>query len=161
MPGSDEIFPSKRVRVMAEPKSRVEIQDTWNALRQVSSAREYACGELLFGEGDPPEGVLILESGTVRLSTAFACQERVLAVVSPGGLLGLSETITNKKYKVSAHADNAVTVSFVPKADFLGFAREHVEFCMQVVEMLSRDLHGLYSTFVALQRSSAHTKVPI
>jgi CRP-like cAMP-binding protein len=72
-----------------------------------------------------------------------------LEVVGPGAILGLSETISNEHYLVTTEAADYTTVAFIPREEFVDFLRERADFCMQVVRLLSDDLHGLYPNFAA------------
>jgi CRP-like cAMP-binding protein len=89
-----------------------------------------------------------VESGEVRvLLSTGSSQKQLLEVVGPGTVLGLSESMSGEKYRVTAEAGEQTAVAFIPRAEFLEFLREHAEYCMQVVRLLSEDLHGLYYKF--------------
>ena len=100
----------------------------------------------------------MVESGLVRvLLPTSRGRPQLLDVVGPGSVLGLSESMSGEAYRVTAEAEDHATVAFVPQQGFLEFLREHTEFCMQVVRLLSEDLHGLYHKFRSI---SAHPGRP-
>jgi len=97
----------------------------------------------LFHEGSAPTGVYLLESGEVRLLLATgASQKQLLEVATPGTMLGLSESMSGEKYRATAEAGDQTTAIFIPREEFLAFLREHGDFCVQVVRLLSEDLHA-------------------
>ena len=114
----------------------------------MKSAQRFPRGALLFQQGSPAEGVYLVESGEVRvlLSTGKA-QRQLLEVAGPGTILGLSESMTAEKYRITAVAADETTAVFIPRVEFLAFLHQHCDFCMQVVRLLSEDLHVLYHKF--------------
>ncbi len=63
---------------------------------------------------------------------------------------GLSESMTGEKYRITAEASKQTTAAFIPRENSLEFLRQHGDFCMQVVRLLSPDLHGLYHKFCSI-----------
>ena len=122
--------------------------DLLQALQGIKSVRRFSKGATLFQQGSAVTGVYLVESGGVRvLLSAGQSQRQLLEVVGAGTILGLSESMTGEKYRITAEAADQATIAFIPRTEFLEFLREHAEFCMQVVRLLSDDLHGLYHKF--------------
>ncbi len=122
--------------------------DLLRALQGIKSVRRFSQGATLFQQGSAVTGVYLVESGEVRvLLTAGQSHKQLLEVVGAGTMLGLTESMTGEKYRITAEAGDQATVAFIPRKEFLEFLREHAEFCMQVVRLLSDDLHGLYHKF--------------
>ncbi len=132
--------------------------DLLQALHGISSSRQFHKGATLFQQGSEVLGVHLVECGEVRvLLSAGQSQKQLLEVVDPGTLLGLSETMSGSKYRITAEAVSETTVAFIPREQFLEFLREHGDFSTQVVRLLSEDLHGLYHKFRSI---SAHPGRP-
>jgi CRP-like cAMP-binding protein len=132
--------------------------DLMQALRGIKSVRSFPKGATLFQQGSAVTGVYLVESGEVRvLLPSGQKQKQLLEVVGPGTMLGLSESMTGEKYRITAEAGEPTTAAFIPRKEFLEFLREHGDFCMQVVRLLSEDLHGLYHKFRSI---SAHPGRP-
>jgi CRP-like cAMP-binding protein len=72
-------------------------------------------------------------------------------------MLGLSESMSGESYRITAEAGEQTTAAFIPRADFLEFLRDHGDFSMEVVRLLSEDLHALYHKFRSI---SAHPGRP-
>jgi CRP-like cAMP-binding protein len=132
--------------------------DLWEALHGIKSVRVYPKGVRLFEQGSEVSGVYVVESGVVRVLLPTAqTRLQLLEVAGPGTILGLSESMSGEQYRVTAEAGDRTTVSFIPRDRFVAFLRDHGDFCMQVVRLLSEDLHGLYHKFRAI---SAHPGRP-
>jgi len=102
-------------------------------------------GATLFAEEQPPKGVYVLCDGRAKLSI---CSENgkklMLRIAGPGELLGLSATLSGHPYELTAETVDASQVVFIKRRDLLRFLREYPMACMQVVSMLSGDLHSAY-----------------
>ena len=118
------------------------------ALQRIKSVRRFAKGATVFQEGFAATGVYVVESGEVRILLSNGqSQKQLLEVVGPGTLLGLSESMNGEEYRVTAEAGDQITAAFIPREQFLEFLREHGDFCMQAVRLLSEELHALYYKF--------------
>jgi CRP-like cAMP-binding protein len=132
--------------------------DLLQALDGIKSVRLFPKGATLFQRGSAIAGVYLVERGEVGiLLPAGQRQKQLLEVVGPGTVLGLSETMSGEKCRITAEAGDDTTVAFIPREEFLEFLREHADFCMQVVRLLSEDLHALYHKFRSI---SAHPGRP-
>jgi len=100
---------------------------------------------ILFREGQPARGVFLLCQGRVRYSVCSESGRRMtLRVASAGEVLGLSAALSGACYEVTAEALESVQVAEIRRKDLLHFLRAHREVCMQVVHLLSEDLHVAY-----------------
>jgi CRP-like cAMP-binding protein len=144
--------------VSSQPRTGKLSPDLWQALHGIMAIRIYPKGSRLFQQGTAVSGVYVVESGEVRvLLPAGPSRQQLLEVAGPGTMLGLSESMTGDNYRVTAEAGDCTTVAFVPRERFVDFLRDHCDFCMQVVRLLSEDLHGLYHKFRSI---SAHPGRP-
>jgi len=64
----------------------------------------YRAGELIFAEGDAPNGAYLIESGRVEISTLQFNEPRVLGELGPGMLLGEMAVIDHSPRTASARA---------------------------------------------------------
>ena len=132
--------------------------DLLHALHGIKSVRLFPKGAVLFKQGSAATGVYLVELGEVRvLLPTGQTQKQLLEIVGPGTMLGLSESMSGEKYRITAEAGEQTTAAFVPREEFLEFLREHGDFCMEVVRLLSEDLHALYHKFRSI---SAHPGRP-
>jgi CRP-like cAMP-binding protein len=122
--------------------------DLLRALYGVKPVQQFPRGATLIQQTSAASGVYLVKSGEVRVLLPTGQNERqLLEVVGPGAMLGLSENMTGETYRITAEAGDETTAVFIPREEFLSFLREHCDFCMQVVRLLSEDLHGLYGKF--------------
>jgi CRP-like cAMP-binding protein len=65
--------------------------------------------------------------------------------------------MSGDNYRITAEAGDRTTAAFIAREEFVEFLREHGDFSMQVVRLLSEDLHRLYHKFRSI---SAHPGRP-
>jgi CRP-like cAMP-binding protein len=150
---------SHQVRVMPlQPTPGKLSPELLEALRGIKTVRQFPRGALLFQQGSPVTGVYLVEGGEVRILLPTSNrQKQLLEVAGPGTILGLSESMVGENYRATAEAGDQTTVGFIPRQEFLEFLRARGDFCVEVVRLLSEDLHGLYHKFRSI---SAHPGRP-
>ncbi len=86
----------------------------------------------------------------------------MLRVAGPGEVLGLSATMSGKPYEVTAELLDNAQVAFVRRKELLKFLKENQDACMQIVHLLSQDLHTAFDRVrtVGLMRSRRSRLVP-
>ncbi len=94
----------------------------------------------LFVEGQPSNGIYILCSGRVKLST---CSKDgrviILHIAEPGEVLGLSSTVSDSFHIATAEAIEPCRINFVRNGDFLKFLEHNSEACLNAVKQLSQN----------------------
>lgn len=144
--------------VSTQPSPRQLSPDLLQALLSLKSVQRFPKGTTLFKQGSAVDGVYVVEHGEVRILLPTGHnQQQLLEVVGPGTVLGLSESMSGDNHRITAEAGEATTAAFIPREEFVGFLREHGGFSMQIVRLLSADLHGLYHKFRSI---SAHPGRP-
>jgi CRP-like cAMP-binding protein len=143
---------------VSQPSAGKLSPDLWQALQGIKSVRTYAKGATIFLQGTTAEGVYVVEAGQVRLLlTTNQRRPQLLDIAGPGTILGLSESMCGDIYRLTAQAEDHASIAFIPRDRLLEFLRAHCDLCMQVVRLLSDDLHGLYHKFRSI---SAHPGRP-
>jgi CRP/FNR family transcriptional regulator len=119
--------------------------DSLRAFEEIKSVGTYSRNTILFAEGKPVRGIYLLCDGRAKLSICSEFGKRLtLRVAGPGEVLGLGAVLSNTPYEITAELLDASQIVFVRKKKLTKFLREHPQVCMQVVRMLSQDLHGAY-----------------
>jgi CRP-like cAMP-binding protein len=128
-------------------------------LREAAVVRDFESGAFLYRQGDAAKGVYLIERGSVDLwlSDGGGGSKR-LRTVSEGALLGLSESVSGQPHKLSAQAVQPTQVGYVSRKVLVEWLRRHCDVCMQVVEILSDDLHMLYDRARSVEAGSARGK---
>jgi CRP/FNR family transcriptional regulator len=106
--------------------------------------RGFAAGELIFNEGDPCQGMYVIETGNVKLfKTSAGGREQVLAVDGPGGSIAELPVFDDGNYPASAVAVGDSRLVFVGKQDFRALVLEHPQVAIKVLRVVGQRLRRL------------------
>ena len=115
------------------------------AFDEIKSLATYPRNTILFAEGRPVRGIYLLCDGRAKLSICADSGKRlILRVARPGEVLGLGAALSNTPYEITAELLDTSQIAFIRRKELTKFLRENPQVCMQVVRMLSQDLHGAY-----------------
>jgi CRP/FNR family transcriptional regulator, cyclic AMP receptor protein len=119
--------------------------DALEAFDSIKSTGIYPRGSTLFSEGRPPRGIFVLCDGRAKLSVCSESGKRLtLRIAGPGEVLGISAALSGTPYEVTAEVLDNCQVAFVKRKELVKFLHTHREACMQIVQLLSADLHIAY-----------------
>jgi CRP/FNR family transcriptional regulator len=119
--------------------------ESLRAFDEIKSLTIYPRNAMLFTEGRSVRGIYILCDGRAKLSICSDGGRRMtLRVAGPGEVLGLGASLSNTPYEITAELLDSSQVVFIRRKDLLKFLRAHPDTCMQIVRILSQDLHGAY-----------------
>ena len=123
-------------------------------LRQFSSfklTRSFRKGATLFTEGQPANGVHVLCSGRVKLST-YSAEGRslIVRVVEPGEVLGLSACIAGVPHEGSAKVVADCQVSFIRRNELLGLLKNSSVAALNAIRELSHLYHKAHAQICSL-----------
>jgi CRP/FNR family transcriptional regulator len=125
--------------------------ESLKAFDEIKSTAAYPRGTVLFAEGRAVRGIYMLCDGRAKLSICSETGRRLtLRVAGPGEVLGLGATLSNTPYEVTAELLDNSQVVFVRRRELLKFLRENRTVCLEIVRMLSQDLHGAYERVRAI-----------
>src|ERR1700687_2949995 len=114
-------------------------------LNEIKSTAVYPKSAMLFIEGQQPRGVFVLCAGKAKLSTSSAEGKTVITKISEAGdVLGLSATISNRPYEVTAEMIEPGQANFITRDALLQFLRENGEIALRVAEQLSRNYYSAF-----------------
>jgi CRP-like cAMP-binding protein len=103
----------------------------------------YAAGDKLIGQGDAPEALFIIASGTVEVSSDVTAGSRnVIHRLGPGGSLGAVGMITGSPYVATAEALTPVTAYSLDRkavGDVIALKPELVD-SLEILARRGRDL---------------------
>jgi CRP/FNR family cyclic AMP-dependent transcriptional regulator len=115
----------------------------WVDFVAAGSTRDYAPGNYLFHEGDPPGAVFGVLSGQVRLiASAEGGRELLLAVKTSGEMFGELSVIDGLPRSASALAVDHVAVVAVPERSFIAFIEDHPGLAVQLLGVLAHRLRA-------------------
>jgi len=114
-------------------------------LNEIRSTAIYPKSAMLFIEGQQPRGVFVLCTGKAKLSTSSSEGKTVITKISEAGdVLGLSATISNRPYEVTAEMIEPGQANFITRDALMQFMREYGEVAVRVAEQLSRNYYTAY-----------------
>lgn len=130
-------------------------------LDQIRSTAVYPKGAMLFVEGQDSRGIFILCHGRVKLMTSSEQGKTVILRIADGGeVLGLSATISERPYEVTAETLEPCEANFISRKDFLNFLKQQGEAAVNVARELSNHYHCAYRDVRSLGLSrSAQAKI--
>lgn len=124
----------------------------------IKSVAVYPRGALLFRQGEPARSIFLICSGRVKLTLSEAGKQLMLRVAMPGEVLGLSGALSAGTYEVIAEALTEVQVSQVSRKNLVRFLHDHRQACLQVVNLISQDLHIAYERVRAVGLGRSHRR---
>ena len=84
--------------------------------------RAFASGEIIFNQGDPPDVVYIVRSGSVKIFRMHDGQSTTLGVLKPGEMFGEMAVFGHKPRSASAQAIGATECTIIGEAEFRAMA---------------------------------------
>src|SRR5579863_5087921 len=114
-------------------------QNALKALDAIKFSTSYPSGAVLFAEGEPARGVMVLCKGRVKISmTSSEGKTLILRVARAGEVLGLHSVVSNKACQATVETLELSQVNFFRREDFLRFLREHGEASLMAAQHLSK-----------------------
>ena len=116
---------------------------TMTGLDAIKFTAVYPKGSVLFVEGEDPRGLFILCRGRVKLTTSSTeGKTLIVKIAEPGEVLGVSATMLNLPYEVSAETLEPAQVNFIRRDNFMTFLQAYPEACMHTAQQLSEKYHA-------------------
>ena len=112
--------------------------DELKALAGHCVARRLAKDEMLVAEGDPCEGLFVVQSGAIKLfKMADNGREQVLVIERAGSTVGDLPLFDGGNFPASAFAVEESTLLFLPKREFLDLCRRNSAVSFTVIRTLA------------------------
>ncbi|MBI3891507.1 MAG: cyclic nucleotide-binding domain-containing protein [Candidatus Wallbacteria bacterium] len=135
--------PSEEVEESLLQVAFSEIRDTSPEIFS-QLGRTYQPGEILFRENDNSKELFMIVGGQVKISRGDNQNEKMLAVLSPGEIMGEMSHFDNYPRSATATAVTEVQVLVFTKANFALIFELHHKWTLQLVYSLC---NRVYSTF--------------
>jgi CRP-like cAMP-binding protein len=111
---------------------------------QMSSAA-VLCNEnsVLFLQGDPSDGLYILNEGEVMLTMGSDTADPIVSVRAvPGSLLGLPALVGNQPYTLTATAQSGARLSFITRENFNALMQNDPLMALKVLQVLAAEVRS-------------------
>jgi CRP-like cAMP-binding protein/CheY-like chemotaxis protein len=116
--------------------------------------------DLIFMEGQSPGNLYWIKSGKVKnFRTNSFGKELITSIQGEGEFLGYLPLLKNSHYEESAEALEEVKLQTIPKAEFLSLLHSNHEFCLKLIELLSRELVEMEERMIDLAYQPVRQRV--
>lgn len=133
MSSLDDVAALRRVLFFA-----VLSQDELSSLASHSIVRQLSKDELLCAEGDPCEGLFVVQSGAIKVfKMAETGREQVLVIERAGSTVGELPVLDGGNFPASATALEDSTLLFIPKREFVELCRRNSEVAFAIIRTLA------------------------
>lgn len=113
-------------------------------MSQLSTAKSfniYKKGQVLFYEGNQPQGLYCIYSGKVKIhKLGDDGKEQIVRLAKRGNVVGYRALLSNDNYYATATALEETLVCFFPRTVYLNLLQNNPDFSMRTIQMLSSDL---------------------
>lgn len=101
----------------------------------------YKKGQVVFYEGNQPQGLYCIYSGKVKIhKLGDNGKEQIVRFAKTGNVIGYRALLDMNNYYATATALEKTFICFFPKSVYLNLLMKNPEFSMKTIKMLSSDL---------------------
>jgi CRP-like cAMP-binding protein len=123
-------------------------------------SRKYQPGEMIFSEGDPCQGLYVVQSGNVKIfNTSAGGREQVLHIEKAGNSLAELPVFDGGNYPASTAAVDKCTLLFISKKDFRALCLERPEMSLKVLKVVSSRLRQLVGMIEELSFTTVRNRL--
>lgn len=120
----------------------------------------YASGQSIFVEGDPCEGLYVIQSGQVKIfKTSPSGREQILTIEEAGRSIAELPVFDGGDYPASAAAISESTLLLIRKRDFQSLVLEHPEVGLKVLKVVGSRLRTMVNLINELSFSSVRHRL--
>ncbi|MCC7232035.1 MAG: response regulator [Bacteroidia bacterium] len=132
-------------------------------LKKLSSDRKihhFKKKELIYMEGDEPNGIIFLIKGKVKtFKTNPDGKEFITGLHNEGDFIGYIDLIENSEYRESAETLEDSEISIIPKQDFFALLYSNRDVAAKFIKMLSNNLQEMEERLINLAYNSVRKRV--
>ncbi|MGH9449380.1 MAG: Crp/Fnr family transcriptional regulator [Terriglobia bacterium] len=120
----------------------------------------YAPGQAVFVEGDPCEGLYVIESGQIKIfRTSPNGREQILTIERAGASIAELPVFDGGNYPASAAALTESTLLHIRKHDFQALCLEHREVALKVLKVVGSRLRAMVNLINELSFASVRHRL--
>jgi len=106
-----------------------------------NSIRSFVKGELIYREGERPNGIICLSSGKVKIiKEGVSGREQIIRLVRPSGILGYRALFADEMYQATAITLEDSIVCQFHRDDILDLIRHQPEFALRILKAMAYEL---------------------
>lgn len=134
-----------------------------NELELINRGRDkfyYKKGDIIFKEGDQPNGLNCLSLGKVKLVKAGKIEDEfIVGLLRPVDFLGFDHLMSNSPYSYSAIALEEVEVCIVKKEHLFGVISKNVGLATKIIDHLSQKLINQNERLLILTQTKLESRL--
>lgn len=131
-----------------------------NFLLDRAVSLDYQPGQTIFVEGDPCEGLYVIQSGQVKIfKTSPSGREQILTIEEAGRSIAELPVFDGGDYPASAAAIGESTLLLIRKKDFQSLFLEHPEVGLKVLKVVGSRLRTMVNLINELSFSSVRHRL--
>jgi len=112
-----------------------------SALSESKTHVTFKKGQMIFYEGNHPQGLYCINSGKVKVhKLGHDGKDQILRLSKKGNILGYRALLSDDNYQASATALEDSSICFFPKAAYQHLIISNQALAMQIIKLLSSDL---------------------
>lgn len=116
------------------------VAESGRSLDRVTRENSYPAEALLFVEGQPSPGLMVIVSGRVKLSTASADGRTIIVrMAGPREVLGLSASVVGRPCELTAETMEPSRIKIIPRESFKQWLRAHPELAFRIAQELAEE----------------------
>lgn len=122
----------------------------------------YKPGELIFSEGEPCQGLYIIENGAVKIfKTSASGREQVLTIDGANSSIAEVPVLDGGNYPASASPLVASDLLFISKQDFQTLLLQHPEVALKVLKVVGTRLRKLIGVIEELSFTTVRHRLAL
>lgn len=126
-------------------------QEEKERLARSHTSRFYHKGELIYREGEKPNGILCLANGKVKIyKEGITGREQIIRLAKPVGFIGYRAFFADENYKASAMALEDSVVCLFTREEVLNTVKNRPELTLRILKTLANELGVSHSRTVNL-----------
>lgn len=119
--------------------------DAIDRFDEIAMQIAYPSRSIVFEEGQRAAGIFVVCSGQIKLSaTSRDGRTMILKIAIPGDVLGLTATLNDLPYEVTAETLEPCQIRSVRRRDFLEFLAQFGKVSRQAAQVIAREYHEVF-----------------
>jgi CRP/FNR family transcriptional regulator, polysaccharide utilization system transcription regulator len=120
----------------------------------------YKKGQLIFHEGNRPQGLYCIDNGKVKIhKLGEEGKEQIVRFAKEGQVLGYRSLLSNEPYNASATALEDTMICFISKTAFMELLEKNPTLSYQAILMLTNDLKTAEQKIMNMAQKSVRSRV--
>lgn len=112
---------------------------------EIAMQISYPSRSIVFEEGQRASGIFVVCSGQIKLSaTSRDGRTMILKIAVPGDVLGLTATLNDLPYEVTAETLEPCQIRSVRRRDFLEFLSHYGDVSRHAAQVIAREYHEVF-----------------